>query len=44
MVALFTDGVFDAVGEDGRFGEERLARTLTGATDADDAVARSTPR
>ena len=39
-VALFTDGVFDAVGEDGRFGEERLARTLAGATDADDAVAR----
>ena len=32
--------MFDAVGEDGRFGEERLARTLAGATDADDAVAR----
>ena len=40
VVALFTDGVFDAVGEDGRFGEERLARTLAGATDAGDAVAR----
>ena len=40
VVALFTDGVFDAVGEDGRFGEERLARTLADAVDADDAVAR----
>ena len=40
VVVLFTDGVFDAVGEDGRFGEERLARTLMGATDAEDAVAR----
>ena len=40
VLALFTDGVFDAVGADGRFGEERLARTLAGATDADDAVAR----
>ena len=40
VLALFTDGVFDAVGQDGRFGEERLARTLAGATDANDAVAR----
>ncbi|MEA2195099.1 MAG: hypothetical protein QOG42_1533, partial [Solirubrobacteraceae bacterium] len=40
LIVLFTDGVFDAVGEDGRFGEERLARTLAGVVDADDAVAR----
>lgn len=40
VLALFTDGVFDAVGADGRFGEKRLARTLAGASDADDAVAR----
>ena len=40
VLVLFTDGVFDAVGEHGRFGEDRLARTLAGARDADDAVAR----
>ena len=40
VVTLFTDGVFDALGEDGRFGEERLASTLADAVDADDAVAR----
>ncbi len=40
VLVLFTDGVFDAVGAAERFGEERLERTLTGATDAQDAVAR----
>ncbi|MDQ3722443.1 MAG: serine/threonine-protein phosphatase, partial [Actinomycetota bacterium] len=40
VLALFTDGVFDAVGAEGRFGEERLASTLADAIDADDAVAR----
>ena len=40
VIVLFTDGVFDAVGTDGRFGEERLARALAGTSDADDAVAR----
>ena len=40
LLVLFTDGVFDTVGAVERFGEERLARTLDGATDAPDAVAR----
>jgi PAS domain S-box-containing protein len=40
VVTMFTDGVFDAVGEDERFGEARLAQTLAGVVDADDAVAR----
>jgi len=40
LLVLFTDGVFDTVGADDRFGEERLERTLDGATDAPDAVAR----
>ncbi|MGH2899650.1 MAG: SpoIIE family protein phosphatase, partial [Solirubrobacteraceae bacterium] len=40
VLVLFTDGVFDTVGAGGRFGEERLARTLEGAVDAVDAVAR----
>jgi PAS domain S-box-containing protein len=40
VLVLFTDGVFDAVGDGERFGEDRLERTLEGATDAPDAVAR----
>ncbi len=40
VLALYTDGVFDAVGADGRFGEERLRRTLEGVCEAGDAVAR----
>ena len=40
LLVLFTDGVFDTVGEGERFGEERLEQTLRGAGDADDAVAR----
>ncbi|MFP5362593.1 MAG: SpoIIE family protein phosphatase [Thermoleophilia bacterium] len=40
LLVLFTDGVFDTVGAGERFGEERLARTLEGATDPDDAVER----
>ena len=40
LLVLFTDGVFDTVGAGERFGEERLERTLDGATDAADAVAR----
>ncbi len=40
VLVLFTDGVFDTVGDGERFGEERLERTLAGASDAPDAVAR----
>lgn len=40
VLVLFTDGVFDTVGDGERFGEERLERSLHGATDAPDAVAR----
>ena len=40
VLVLVTDGVFDAVGDGERFGEARLASTIAGATDAQDAVAR----
>jgi PAS domain S-box-containing protein len=40
VLMLYTDGVFDAVGADGRFGEDRLQRTVTGVADARDAVTR----
>jgi serine phosphatase RsbU (regulator of sigma subunit) len=37
---LYTDGVFDTVGADGRFGEDRLQATVAPVEDAVDAVAR----
>jgi serine phosphatase RsbU (regulator of sigma subunit) len=40
VLVLYTDGVFDAVGANGRFGEDRLQRTVAGVRDAADAVAR----
>jgi PAS domain S-box-containing protein len=40
LLVLFTDGVFDTVGDGERFGEERLARTLEGVTEAAEAVDR----
>ena len=40
VLVLYTDGVFDAVGADGRFGEDRLRRTVAGVSHAVDAVAR----
>ena len=40
QLILYTDGVIDTVGVDDRFGEERLARTLSDATGAADAVRR----
>ena len=40
VLVLYTDGVFDAVGANGRFGEERLQQTVVGVRDAGDAVAR----
>ena len=39
VLVLYTDGVTDAEGEDGRFGDERLLDALRGATDAAGAVA-----
>jgi serine phosphatase RsbU (regulator of sigma subunit) len=40
QLVLYTDGVIDTVGEEERFGEERLARTLRDARGAPDAVRR----
>jgi len=40
QLILYTDGVIDTVGVEERFGEERLARTLSDATGAADAVRR----
>ncbi|MDA0180216.1 SpoIIE family protein phosphatase [Solirubrobacter phytolaccae] len=39
VLVLYTDGVTDAQGEDGRFGDERLLAALRGVTDAAGAVA-----
>jgi serine phosphatase RsbU (regulator of sigma subunit) len=38
QLVLYTDGVTDTVGRDGRFGEERLAQALIGARSATEAV------
>lgn len=38
LLVLYTDGVTDTFGETERFGEERLARTLRAALDADEVV------
>jgi serine phosphatase RsbU (regulator of sigma subunit) len=38
VLVLYTDGVTDAQGEDGRFGDDRLAATVRDAGDADAAV------
>ena len=40
QLVLYTDGVIDTVGQDDRFGEERLAQTLREAGGAADAVRR----
>jgi PAS domain S-box-containing protein len=40
QLVLYTDGVIDTVGEQDRFGEDRLLDVLRGAAGATDAVAR----
>jgi phosphoserine phosphatase RsbU/P len=40
QLVLYTDGVIDTVGQDERFGEERLAQTLRDAAGAADTVRR----
>ncbi|MEA2374627.1 MAG: hypothetical protein QOD53_1090 [Thermoleophilaceae bacterium] len=40
QLVLHTDGVMDTVGEEGRFGEKRLAGTLSGAPTPAEVVAR----
>lgn len=40
ILVLYSDGVLDATGPEDRFGPDRLQRTLLGAIDAADAVAR----
>jgi PAS domain S-box-containing protein len=40
QLVLYTDGVIDTVGENERFGEDRLLRVVREATGAADAVAR----
>jgi PAS domain S-box-containing protein len=40
VLILYTDGVIDTRGRDGRFGEERLWETVASAVDAGDAVRR----
>lgn len=40
QLVLYTDGVIDAVGEEERFGEDRLVQTLRGGQSAADTVAR----
>ena len=39
-LVLYTDGVIDTVGATERFGEQRLARALTGVVSAEEAVRR----